>query len=220
MSIPIKQQDRWFNGVQSEFGEAVRHFTGRPITYVEVGTWAGAACEYVGRNVLTHPESRGFGIDPYPKDRKKHDVPEIKRHAAERMRFLGSRWQWIYEPSGQGLLSLRQRLGGRGVDLLYLDGLHEAYSVVVDFALAWPSLNQGATVVFDDYETTMSRGWPNVKEAVTAIHIAWRGLIRATGQHKRQHSVEVLQKDLGRLRDREKLMEAVAALEHGRPGHD
>jgi len=40
-------------------------FAGQPITYVEIGCWEGMSASWVAENVLTHEDSRGYGIDPY-----------------------------------------------------------------------------------------------------------------------------------------------------------
>ena len=210
---PIDKQrlDRWFHRVQREFEPLAQRFVGRKINYVEIGTWAGAACEWVSKNILTtHPESRGFGIDPYPKDRKKYDVEAIKALAASRVSFLGDRWRWIYQPSSLGLLKLRKWLKPGTLDLLYIDGAHEASEVVQDFVLAWPLLHPGSVVVFDDFWCPRGndRSWPNVAEAVRSIHISWRGLIKPIGEHSRQHAIEVKHMALGPLREREALMQA------------
>jgi predicted O-methyltransferase YrrM len=204
--------DRWFGRVKREFEPLARRFIGQKINYVEIGTWAGAACEWVAQNILaTHPESRGFGIDPYPTDRKKYDVTAIKALAAARVSFLGDRWRWIYAPSSVGLLTARQWLHFGSVDLLYIDGAHEASEVVQDFVLAWPLLKPGSVVIFDDFwcPRGSNRSWPNVAEAVQAIHIAWRGLIKPVGHHHRQHAIEVQRMELGPLREREALMRAL-----------
>lgn len=43
---------------------------------------------------------------------------------------------------------------GRVFDVVYIDGDHEAKSVIEDFVLAWPLVAVGGVVIFDDYEWT------------------------------------------------------------------
>jgi hypothetical protein len=196
--------NHWFASVRDEFSEVVSPFAGKPCVYVEVGCWAGACCEFMARNVLTHPDSVGFGIDPYPPDRKRYDVPKVREMAHERMEFFPN-WSWVEMPSLTGIPTVCKVIEGAGrkIDILYLDGLHEANAVVIDFAQAWSHLRPGSVVIFDDYYTSVERGWPNVKEAVQAISIAFKGLIRPIGKHRRQCAVEVLHLDLGPVRGRE-----------------
>jgi hypothetical protein len=202
VKVSISELDQWFNKVRREFCPLAQRFSGKPSVYVEIGTWAGATCEWVARNVLTHPESLGFGIDPYPSDRRKYDVDEIKQRAANRVSFLGDRWKWHYLPSWHGLPQVVCHLMAqdRCIDLLYIDGDHDAHAVVQDFALAWPVLRPGSVVIFDDH--SINRPWPVVREAVESIHLAWKGLIKPIGKHQFQHAIEVVRKDLGNLHSR------------------
>lgn len=189
--------DQWFRRTKRQFTGIVKAKAGLPITYVEIGTWGGAASEWVCQNVLTHPESTAFGIDPYDQsqERKRWDVAAIKAMAATRVKaVLGARYQWIYEPSSTGLLTLREKLD-RGIDLLYIDGLHEAVDVFKDFLLAWDMLNPGAIVVFDDYYKKRGYHWPHVKEACAAIELVYAGYIKPISLG-RQYAIEIVAKDL------------------------
>jgi hypothetical protein len=187
-----KHLDRWHQMVRREYRSVFGPFAGKPVVYVEVGTWGGAASEAACRNVLTHPESRGYGIDPYDqtRERKRDDVESIRQTAASRVAaVIGERWTWIREPSSTGLLTLR-KLTER-VDLLYLDGLHEGPDVVQDFALAWPLLRPGSVVLFDDYLKRGAYTWPHVKEACAAIEIAWQRYVTPIHLGRRQYALRV-----------------------------
>jgi hypothetical protein len=189
-----RRWDRWFRTTQPEFEAVVRPFAGKPVTYVEIGTWAGACCEWVGRNILTHPESLGWGIDPYPKDRPRHPVEAIKQRAWDRMQFIRQKWSWIYKPSTEGLIDLHPIVGNvPGIDILFIDGDHDAHAVVQDFALAWPMLKVGSVVIFDDYRIRVPKGSPNVREGVEAVLKAWDGLVKPIGEQTRnwQFAIEV-----------------------------
>jgi len=176
----VERWDRWFNRHKEEFILATEPYVGRPITYVEIGCWAGASAEWVATNLLTHPFSRGFGIDPYPPDRKRHDLEAIQERARERLMFMGERWEWMKVTSHEGLRWLHTR--GTKIDLLYIDGSHHGPDVVLDFALAWPMLKQGSTVIFDDYRRTKSNKYPNVDAAVSACMQAWGALLMPVGK--------------------------------------
>jgi predicted O-methyltransferase YrrM len=41
---------------------------------------------------------------------------------------------------------------GKAFDVVYIDGDHEAKSVVEDFVLSWPLVSVGGIIVLDDYE--------------------------------------------------------------------
>jgi predicted O-methyltransferase YrrM len=197
--------DRWFRRVQGEFSKVASRFAGKRITYVEIGCWGGGSAEWTAKNILTHPQSRGVGIDPYQQDqtRRCFNVPAIRALAANRLRdAIGDRWIWIREPSIEGLKNLSSLIGKIPIDLLYIDGLHEAHSVVQDFALAWPMLRAGSVVIFDDYQKKGQQVWPHVKEGVQAIEIAFAGLVKPI-HCRRQYAMEVIRTDLPPLKERE-----------------
>lgn len=192
-----RQFERWFGRVRREFAPVAKQFAGKPIVYVEIGTWAGTSAEWVCKNILTHSESKGFGIDPYVQSEawRIHDVAGIKAEAADRVRVaLGDRWAWIYERSYVGLKTLGPLLNGKPIDLFYIDGIHEAHGVLHDFVLGWPLLRIGSVVIFDDHFKRNAISFPHVREAVEAISIAFRGLVEVH-VGRRQAWLKVLHKE-------------------------
>ena len=206
MKHDVKRLDQWFRRVHREFPKLVRPFAGRPIVYIEIGVWGGAASAYVCQHVLTHPDSIGYGIDPYNQaaERRRWDVEEIKHFARNRVHeIVGERYQWIYEPSSSGLLRLREILGDRKIDLLYIDGLHLAPDALSDFVLAWPMLHNGSRVIFDDYVKTRDQVWPYVRRACAAIEIAYRYRIRPV--HRRiQYALDIIHHETPHMREQYK----------------
>ena len=186
--------DNWFRRTRGEFCPIADQFAGRPIVYVEIGNWAGASLEYVCLNVLTHPESIAVGIDPYDQalERARWDVAEIKEIAKNRVAAaIGDRGHWIYEPSETGLLKLPAILKGRSIDLLYIDGQHEAPNVLLDFLLAWPHLKDGSIVIFDDYVKKIAYHLSHVRHAVAAIELCFAHRVRPF-HIGRQYALEVM----------------------------
>lgn len=190
--------DRWFRRVRREFCPLLLPSAGKPITYVEIGCWAGASSDWVARNILTHPMSIGFGIDPYWPDRARHPVTAIQRRATERLDFLGDRWRWVKLPSIVGLRLMPEWLTkakpGRDprIDILYIDGDHSAPGVVQDFAIAWQCLRPGSIVIFDDYVCRRVHPEPHVKQAVDSILDLWAGKIEPIGlRHRYQRAIVV-----------------------------
>lgn len=198
--IDEQKIDQWFRRTQKQFSSIAMEKAGRPIVYVEIGVWGGACSKWVCGNILTHPDSIGFGIDPYDQsqERERWNVAEIKQLAADRMQqALGNRYQWIYRPSSDGLLVLRNALGflRRKIDILYIDGLHEGADVMTDFVLAWPMLQTGSLVIFDDYVKRKSYYWPHVRHACAAIELAFRHHIQPISIGN-QYAIRIVQKEL------------------------
>ena len=190
--------DAWFRKVKHEFMPRVLEFAGEPITYVEIGCWMGASAMRVASEVLTHPESHGYGIDPYEELTKGMVECAVVKHTGERMeqvvmktaheqltKAVGDRdnWTWIRERSQYALSHWQYG----DIDLLYIDGLHNTMTVVSDFCLAWPFLKEGSGVIFDDYKLGSERGVGSVPEAITAIDIAWGNLLTPWGDNHISH---------------------------------
>ena len=179
----------WFNSVAGEFTPRALEFAGRPITYVEIGCWEGVSAAWVSKNVLTHPDSQGFGIDPYEELRRAM-IPEGKlTHSEEKMRrvkesahknvaAVTNRWTWIEKRSIDALVNWEHG----EIDFLYIDGLHRTMDVLLDFVLSWPHLKVGSGVIFDDYEINARKGPNGVPEAITAIDIAFGNALVPWGE--------------------------------------
>ena len=184
---------RWFRHVRREFCPRALEYAGRPITYVEIGVWHGASAMWVCENILTHPASRGFGIDPYLPDGKhrKPEVDRVKRAARRRLRHFRN-WNWLYETSRAALTDWQCGT----IDLLYLDGSHLASDVLADFVLAWPHLTIGSGIIFDDLLLCRKKPAAGVPQAITAIMGCFGGMIEPWGEkHKWQYAVKVLSQD-------------------------
>lgn len=194
----VAQWDRWFRHVRREFCPLLLEYAGRPITYVEIGCWAGASAEWVAKNVLTHPASIGVGIDPYLPDKPHHPVQAIRARAHHRLEFMGSRWHWLELRSVIALRMLPERLWqlredrSQLIDVLYIDGDHSAPGVMQDFAIAWQCLRIGSLVVFDDYRCRRVHHEPHVKDAVDAIVRLWRPLLKPIGRGRRQRAFKIV----------------------------
>jgi hypothetical protein len=163
----------WFNRVKHEFIPRVMPYAGKPITYVEIGVWQGITARWMCEKILTHPQSHGIGIDPYLKVGRHtpEQMLEVKRKAEENLAPYGQ-WSWLFADSKRAMRRWR-----RPIDILYLDGMHEAPQVMQDFALAFPYMREGGLVIFDDFEIGQRKRVPCVPEAVAAILIAFDGAI-------------------------------------------
>lgn len=205
----LKRWDQWFVNVRKEFGSVFSRFAGKPVTYVEIGCWAGASGEWMAQHVLTHPDSLAVGIDPYPVERRhpREEIDAIRARARSRIaKHVGERWVWLQEPSQTGLCHVQDVLNERSIDLLYIDGAHAAHNMLVDFAMAWPHLRVGSVVVFDDWlpykelPRSVNRGGTGAPHVVTGyrcIREAWGNMLvdaLPEAQHRRQRSVEVVSK--------------------------
>lgn len=192
---------QWFNSnIRPEFAAACAPFVGKPILYVEVGVWTGDSAEWTLRNVLTHPEARGVGIDSYQADykRKQPEIDQIAVAAIERL-VKFPQWEWQIGKSQQILPTWNHG----SIDLLYLDGSHSAHDVVADFCYSWPHLRVGSRVIFDDYavggRAESKSGLPNVPTACKAITQCFASLVQPNCKGSRQFVLDVVKHRVGEL---------------------
>jgi hypothetical protein len=82
------------------------------------------------------------------------------------------------------------------IDILYIDGQHEAPYALMDFVLAWPLMNVGGLIVFDDYGIGSRKSFPCVPEAVRSVELAFAGLAEPLGKYSRQAAFRVVKKDV------------------------
>lgn len=128
-------------------------------TIVEIGVFEGASACWWSDNLLDHPESRLYSIDPFTGSEEHHASPETRAllpslEATARSNIAKSRnaskVHIIKGCSWDVFASLRHILDQQ-VDLLYIDGAHDAVSISRDTALYYPLVRNGGAIIWDDY---------------------------------------------------------------------
>jgi hypothetical protein len=157
-------------------------WAGRKITYLELGVFEGMSLVWMLQRVLTHPESRAVGIDPWLMTTKlgSADMEGVYERAVHNLtpwrvfmngdsKFL-LRCELVRASSAEAL----RRMVGRGfvgikghesVDLSMVDGNHNALAVLDDARLVWKLLKPGGWMLFDDVENDRPKQ-DHVKEGV------------------------------------------------------
>ena len=191
----IRPQDRehWFGRTFREFSRAVEPYRGQPICYVEVGNWKGDSAVWMCENILTHPDAKGCGIDPYENDFKRGSNESAKQIASERLAQF-PQWQQTYGKSQDVL----RAWPGTKIDLLYLDGSHIAHDVLADFVFAFPYLKKGSTVIFDDWGVSRRKkdGLLRVDVAVDAIRQSFEPFVEKVGEWNTQAVLRITKEPL------------------------
>jgi predicted O-methyltransferase YrrM len=109
---------------------------------LEIGSFEGRSALWLLDNVFTDPSSSITCIDffhrPGQEARFQHNIVLTKK-ASQIVRCKGDSHNILPE------------LADDYFDLIYIDGSHDAASVLLDAFLSWPLLKPGGILIFDDY---------------------------------------------------------------------
>lgn len=173
----------WFSsgGRRRNFKRAFKHLKDQPCTYLEIGVFRGDSLSWVAKNILTHPESRGIGVDPWApgcmgKRWTGAEINENYRLAQKAIRKWNDRVSLAKTTSAEYFASGAHQPGT--VDAIYLDGMHDPEPLTADFRAAWELLKVGGVLIVDDYKARTSK-IPQVIEALAAEYGGrWQELFR------------------------------------------
>lgn len=141
---------------------------------VEIGVYKGRTVCYLGLGARHGEQPQVVGIDPW-------DLQDQRTQSREqqRLRFAAAGTRRVAERTvqQQGMRShvtliqgfstqVAESWDGPKVGLLYVDGDHEAESVLADVRAWLPHLAEGPVIAFDDYGVTHN---PGVAEAVNQL---------------------------------------------------
>lgn len=117
---------------------------GKPVRYLEIGVFEGRSARWMLENILTHPESRMVGIDPWP-----IEGDPFEDRARANLAPFGDRVELI---KGRSDVVLREgRFADESFDIALIDGDHRALPALTDSVLVWPLLKVGGMCTWDDY---------------------------------------------------------------------
>lgn len=168
----------------SSFREHVHpQFAGKPTLYLELGVFEGMSMCWMLQKVLTHPDSRAVGVDPWLQTSKldEQHMEEVKRRAYRNVQKVGdvcrvtgaieewtNKCQLVRGNSDEVLHRMLKRGGFAGVaresvDLCLVDGNHYALPVLSDCRLVWQLLKPGGVMMMDDVRNDIPKGDDHVE---------------------------------------------------------
>jgi len=131
-------------------------------TIVEIGVYEGASSCWWSDNLLEHPDSLLYSIDPFlgnvEYQQERENFPTLgqiehiaksniakSKHPGKVTVLKGASWDEFPD------LSRDLKWTGREIDILYIDGEHTSEAVCRDIALYVPLVRRGGAVIIDDY---------------------------------------------------------------------
>jgi predicted O-methyltransferase YrrM len=163
-------------------------FAGKPVIYLELGVFEGMSMCWMMRNVLTHPDSRAVGVDPWVMVTKivEDEMEKVHERAIHNLSEWNDKVRLIRGTSAEILRVMIGRRGYAGiaresVDISMVDGNHNALAVLDDARLVHKLLKPGGIMLFDDVVNKRTK-IDHVREGVdmfvneigTGIEMIWK----------------------------------------------
>ena len=138
--LKYKYTEDWFSNNITQWDKYLSHMKGKPLNFLEIGTYEGRSAIWVLENILTHPKSKLYLLDLWPSkpifERFKKNIEPYK----EKVVILNGL-------SRDMLRSLKDPI----FDFIYIDGSRHSKNTLEDAVLSYPLLKPGAMIIFDDY---------------------------------------------------------------------
>lgn len=164
-------------GHAQQWSAWLTELVGKPhVRALEVGSNEGDSATWLLDNVLTGDGSSITCVDCWSEETQERTDPELRGRlpgpiaSAAEAEAIFDRRVAPYELRVNKLKGWSAewlpKLPKATYDLIYIDGTHDAPSVLQDSVLAWPLARPGAIVIWDDYQ------WPLGSDATERPKIA------------------------------------------------
>jgi predicted O-methyltransferase YrrM len=142
----------WVTGQAETWRKLLDHLIFRPSRGLEVGVFEGRSTQWWLKNILIHPGSSLYAIDPWV-EKSRENLAQIHADPTHgpKLTFDGR--------AGQVAMADIIARGQSGTfDFVYLDGGKEAHVVMEQSVLAWILLKPGGIAIWDDYRWQWTEG--------------------------------------------------------------
>jgi predicted O-methyltransferase YrrM len=147
--VEYKFSNDWHSRHVPNWLRFLAYLRGKPLSYLEVGSFEGQSAVWMLKSVLTHEGSSATLIDSFEKDDGFLDV-ELEQTFARNMLTWMSKITVLRTRSLSALTRLY--CNSRVFDVIYVDGSHRATHVLEDLCLSWNMLTPGGLLIADDYQ--------------------------------------------------------------------
>jgi hypothetical protein len=128
-------------------------------TIVEIGIFEGASTCWWSDNLLDHPGSQLYSIDPFTGSEEHHASDSMRQllptlEATARRNIEQSKNASkvnIIKGCSWDVFPILSKFLDQKVDILYIDGAHDAVSICRDSSLFYPLVKPGGAIIWDDY---------------------------------------------------------------------
>ncbi|KAI4235775.1 MAG: hypothetical protein L6R40_006370 [Gallowayella cf. fulva] len=151
------QQD-WFELVRSDWETRTAYLRDTELRILEIGSFEGCSTTWILDNLMSHPQSTMVAIDTFEGGMEHQQPPDDRYQLSSLKRRFDSnvakckhaaKLSIMQTRSDDALIQLRQE--GSRFNFIYIDASHVAIDVLHDAVVSWQMLDEGGTLVFDDY---------------------------------------------------------------------
>jgi predicted O-methyltransferase YrrM len=147
----------WVSWQAHTWRSLLGNFIGRPTKALEVGVYEGRSSQRWLMDILTHPDSSLYAIDPWV-EKSRENVLALKADPIH-----GPKFTFDGRPGQIAMADLIARGQSGTFDFVYLDGGKEAHAVLEQSVLAWMLLKPGGIAIWDDYRWQWTEGCTSEK---------------------------------------------------------
>lgn len=182
LKTPTYTQD-WFHLGEKVLDMTLAPFKGKDnLVFMEIGSFEGRSAIWMLENILTGKNTGIICIDTF-KGSEEFNEKNVGVEGLEQ-RFLSNMqpYQGRYEViKGNSSDVLRTSDFDNKIDLVYIDGSHEASDVLTDLCLAYKLLKKGGYMVMDDYMWNYNSKplEKTPKPAIDAFMTCYKGKVKA-----------------------------------------
>lgn len=152
MNTPNYTQD-WFTLGQNVLSQHLGHLKGQEnLVFMEIGSFEGRSAIWFLENLLTGKNCGIICIDTFQGsnefNQQRVTVDGLEDRFLGNMKPFKDKYQLI---KGSSQYVLRSHDYDGKLDLVYIDGSHEASDVLEDLCLSYRAIKKGGYLVLDDY---------------------------------------------------------------------
>ena len=141
----------WFDARKELMEKTCLPLAGKPITMMEIGVFEGKSTLWFLENILTHYESGTIVVDTFEGDSVFDRIGINRENIRERFeKNIEPFKDKVIIKQGRSRTIVHQ-MRGEMLDLVYIDGSHEACDVLYDALDSFRLLKKGGIMMFDDY---------------------------------------------------------------------
>jgi predicted O-methyltransferase YrrM len=131
----------WFSNNIPLWEKELAKYRGKPIKFLEIGTYEGRSAIWALENILTHPKSKIYCVDTFQEGTYDTYKKNISRFGDKVVTLKGKSVDMLKLPS-----VIRQQF-----DIVYIDSDSHSSQVLEDAVLVFPLIKDGGLLIFDDY---------------------------------------------------------------------